>query len=1343
MTRRLVTLFSERKTAEVASDPSERSTVLSVRSALRLMIKNIDEESLISAVVEQKCGIRFQLGELLRVMFLECTRREEGDDRLVEKVAVLVEVLVCLGGTIQRLSLEESEDAIILTRLSEDYEVVLSVIVNLIRRITDSSQQTSAQPALLASLYIVASSALLPYRSFYHDALAEEDGANLCVPSFTLARRLAEKAKRCVESRSESDTECEVLLVSIRASVWYYCHHISRLRGHQERLEDEIQQLCGLFYDAVEFFRLHPESTSPLHAFSSSCLLWSLSNFRGLLEWDGAILRAALVAQWTRCLIPDQERFASYWNHAAATNACLSADILPKPASSIDSDSTLCTLVGLLETPQGVDTLNHLFEVELLLSQLRLGLRVESGSQVDTGDQSRKLLVLQSKIEKIEDSSALEVSVFAEWVLSTIELTHTEISEINGYLSGALSHSKICMKQCQALSSTLRRARGLLHTFPFRARVAFSTLYCQVIARERHCLRRTTLLYSRLGDYRKAEAYAVSAMLSTGVQDGPASKSRSKFRELLLSKASIKGSNKKLFFRLRLEVQAMATSLNHVASELTNEDVVNIAVPRTSVGSPQSSLSVQKDDSSTLLSCKWLDFNLMTIKSLSFSLCSSLVGDMLYGDSVTDFQQEFASYYKQALLKHKEFVEARSSQQQTPLCIETEEMIPLVSHLKLRRVRCLLDGAEALSFDCQKQARELCEEVVRCPSTVGTTKSWAYFYLGCLELDNSRRTGALSGLWAGHSNHFEQELFPDQRVMTACSVEPEDHIQGARKHFLAAASLLGSATDVFRRKVIRNLALATGPESGQPISGMSASSLILTSVGRLTRQHALRTMECHIPAGVEGHNLSEVEKAFLSFDSGFNNIVERDHKIKDFYVRLGKMLPADWTFVAPAICPSGEILMTSIFMADSGSMQTRTICIFPGENKGGAYNEIIQPLDEIIQSSQNYLKGMDSSTASEHFAKEAAKREWWNERKKLDNDLKELIERVEAEYFGFSLARELFHGNEVITEDCSYGDDESSDLSCDNLASKFEAACDLSDSICDHEGIGSAIDDTEEIDPEDERLTLQKLTVPVLKCRLRDLEVPDSEMRKLRKAELIDLLVRTEQNRRKNTVKFEKPDPPKSLSESGKRCTFLILDENLHRFPFEGMPFLAQKAVCRVPSLPFVFASLHERQLAKIEGPILVDPATTTYVLDPENNLQGTRDRVLPVLESLGSQTNWNWSGVVGELPPSSLFEEGLSKDDGLMLYFGHGGGQVCFSRRQIENMSGKEGGTFRSCKASVILMGCSSGRLVSVNRKHTESTKELPLYYDPEGISISYLCAGAPCVVGNLWDVTDHDIDR
>lgn len=48
-----------------------------------------------------------------------------------------------------------------------------------------------------------------------------------------------------------------------------------------------------------------------------------------------------------------------------------------------------------------------------------------------------------------------------------------------------------------------------------------------------------------------------------------------------------------------------------------------------------------------------------------------------------------------------------------------------------------------------------------------------------------------------------------------------------------------------------------------------------------------------------------------------------------------------------------------------------------------------------------------------------------------------------------------------------------------------------------------------------------------------------------------------------------------------------------------------------------------------------------------------------------------------------------------------------------------------------MILMGCSSGALVSQENMGLD------------GIVFSYLLAGAPSLVANLWDVTDKDIDR
>lgn len=58
---------------------------------------------------------------------------------------------------------------------------------------------------------------------------------------------------------------------------------------------------------------------------------------------------------------------------------------------------------------------------------------------------------------------------------------------------------------------------------------------------------------------------------------------------------------------------------------------------------------------------------------------------------------------------------------------------------------------------------------------------------------------------------------------------------------------------------------------------------------------------------------------------------------------------------------------------------------------------------------------------------------------------------------------------------------------------------------------------------------------------------------------------------------------------------------------------------------------------------------------------------------------------------------------------------------REIEKLEG--------C-AATLLMGCSSGCL-SMNGCY------------PQGAPLSYLLAGSPVIVANLWEVTDKDIDR
>ena len=80
-----------------------------------------------------------------------------------------------------------------------------------------------------------------------------------------------------------------------------------------------------------------------------------------------------------------------------------------------------------------------------------------------------------------------------------------------------------------------------------------------------------------------------------------------------------------------------------------------------------------------------------------------------------------------------------------------------------------------------------------------------------------------------------------------------------------------------------------------------------------------------------------------------------------------------------------------------------------------------------------------------------------------------------------------------------------------------------------------------------------------------------------------------------------------------------------------------------------------------------------------------------------------NWSGVVGQIPPLSFFQESLEKESGVSLYGGHGGGESCFSRSRVEEMmcnqkelssrgAVSQNNTFRRCRSKLrvsILLSC------------------------------------------------------
>lgn len=133
-----------------------------------------------------------------------------------------------------------------------------------------------------------------------------------------------------------------------------------------------------------------------------------------------------------------------------------------------------------------------------------------------------------------------------------------------------------------------------------------------------------------------------------------------------------------------------------------------------------------------------------------------------------------------------------------------------------------------------------------------------------------------------------------------------------------------------------------------------------------------------------------------------------------------------------------------------------------------------------------------------------------------------------------------------------------------------------------------------------------------------------------------------------------------------------------------------------------------------------LDLQQSWYVVDPERNLSGTRATMGALLQPFAR--SYGWKGFVGEVPSEAVVKQ-LHEAADLFIFCGHGYGH-CLLRDSAATLK-----KFQSCPAA-LLWGCSSGALPRLG------------IHDPAGVVCAYLSGGAPFVVGNLWDVTERDID-
>lgn len=404
-----------------------------------------------------------------------------------------------------------------------------------------------------------------------------------------------------------------------------------------------------------------------------------------------------------------------------------------------------------------------------------------------------------------------------------------------------------------------------------------------------------------------------------------------------------------------------------------------------------------------------------------------------------------------------------------------------------------------------------------------------------------------------------------------------------------------------------------------------------------------------------------------------------------FFGDLAKNFDSSQRFVSLALCSSGELLVASIDILN-GRVKHSVGCVFPKCRETPEIIEEVHSFKSVMFKNKTQLEAVLKIDARNR----EEKKRWWRERMELDGDLGFLLANFEEVILSSMSVQEVLFGHQAQTQ---------------NLCNRFEDAAER----------GST--SLHSISFEELRKKKVSELIDELVSRGRE----KKSLRGIRKAELIQTLLDDCQPQR-----TEHEDSRSSVS-----C--IILDESLCSFPIEGIPSFRDKTVCRLPSLAF---ALNIKRTCGEERVVHYDPERTTYILDPETDLEETKTRIQPIVSEYDEMFNGSWRGLINEVPDTNFLCDALTTHEGVFCYFGHGGGKKYLTGPNSSKL------VCPSVSVSMLLMGCSSVLLRSPNEPSVDVESPGSLLLDPEGIALSYLVAGAPCVVGCLWDVTDRDID-
>jgi hypothetical protein len=477
---------------------------------------------------------------------------------------LLVDVLVEFGAMLQQVYPNEDpdEDNLILKCLQHQYQCLITQVIDLVRTFVSDNPSSFLVSTILGMLNLVASTSLLPYRSFYHETIQQVSFEKLESGPICMARQLAHESFQNLEAANT----CTIpkgwisIFATLRTSVFQYRGILQSWRMQEDFLGTHAMELFGHCRHSADLVRQNNPAIKGAKQFTKQSIIWTLMHFQNLLEYHGDSLRATVVALWALTLVDDDDTGESNWLRAMAITSWMHGGSTTRALKlSVDESFTSSDPVATPRSTAWIAT------CELILAEIRLGFTHPNRNPEYLSYPNENLEIMKTEVESTDFATDENIRLLSQWLLSTIELTHSEIAASAGFFSQALLHIQLCIRHCQTVMSKSQLLFKSHEDEPFWLHVACSTLFTRASQRYTESLSRKSQLYYRIGDHRKATSYTLSIANFLGIDPSSRGKDRrTNLQDLVSSFTKATLVRQRRYLRVQVELQCLSSAYDLV-----------------------------------------------------------------------------------------------------------------------------------------------------------------------------------------------------------------------------------------------------------------------------------------------------------------------------------------------------------------------------------------------------------------------------------------------------------------------------------------------------------------------------------------------------------------------------------------------------------------------------------------------------------------------------------------------------------------------------------------------------------------------------------------------------------